>query len=96
MSAVLDLSAPDLWVVEQNGPVVIQLGGTFDGVTIPWGTQACVDGSVVRVVLGKLPGPKAQSVGKAWYEAIVMRVRATLTIARAEPMRLSGYPFEEL
>lgn len=96
IETTLDLSEPDQYAVKHSGPLNIQLGGTFAGVTIPYETLACVDGTVLRVCLGRLPGTKAQAVGKAWYEAMVMRVRATLNIARAARPRWSGHPFEEL
>lgn len=92
----MDLSDPDRWVVEQSGPVAIQLGGMFAGVMIPYETKACVDGTVLRVLIGKVPAKTAQAVGKAWYEAMVMRVRATLAIARAATPRWPGSPFKEL
>jgi hypothetical protein len=96
VEAVLDLSEPDKWTVRHCGPVQIQLGGTFEGVTIPYETLACVDGTVLRVCIGKVPAKLAQSVGKAWYEAMVMRVRATLEISRAAAPRWPGNPFEVL
>jgi hypothetical protein len=96
IEAVLDLGAPDQYTVEQNGPVQVQLGGTFAGVVIPWQSLDCVDGTVLKVCIGKVPAKTAQLVGKAWYEAMVMRVRATLDIMRTAGPPPPGYPFEVL
>jgi hypothetical protein len=94
VEATLDLSARDAWVVQHSGPLQVQLGGTFQGVQIPYEITACVDGTTLRVCLGKLPAKTAQVVGKAWYEAMVMRVRALLTIARRVSPPWPGTPFE--
>ncbi len=81
--AVLDVSAPDQEVLYHNGDLQLQTGGKFGTVTIPYGIQAAHDNTTIRVKAGQLPPKVALSIGKAWFEVMVMRTTAALQVYRA-------------
>lgn len=81
--AVLDVSGPDLEALFHNGDLMLQVGGKFEGVTIPHAIQAVHDNTTIRVRAGVLPPKVALSVGKTWFAVMVMRTRAALQVYRA-------------
>ena len=86
LEAVADVSSPDQEVIAQNGPLPLEIGGKFTcaygTVVIPYEIVPVVDGTRVRVALGAVPPKVATSVGKAWFEVMVMRVHALFVVAR--------------
>lgn len=86
--AVLDVSGPDLEALFHNGDLLLQVGGKFEGVTIPYEIQAAHDNTTIRVRAGVLPPKVALSVGKTWFAVMVMRTTAALQVYRAMTPRL--------
>jgi hypothetical protein len=82
-SAVLDVSGPDLEALFHNGDLMLQVGGKFEGVTLPSEIQAVHDNTTIRVKAGVLPPKVALSVGKTWFAVMVMRTTAALQVYRS-------------
>jgi hypothetical protein len=87
-SAVLDVSGPDLEALFHNGDLMLQVGGKFEGVTLPYEIQAVHDNTTIRVKAGVLPPKVALSVGKTWFAVMVMRTTAALQVYRSMTPRI--------
>ena len=85
---MLDVSAPDQEALYLNGDLMLQVGGTFGGVRIPPEVVFARDNTTIRVKAGQLPPKVAMSVGKAWFEVMVMRTNAALQVYRAMTPRI--------
>lgn len=90
--AVLDISAPDDYLLSLNGPLLLELGGTFLGVVIPYHVVLAGDQTVLRVELGVIPGAQAQLVAKAWASTMVQRTHAALNQIRLNTRPLRPTP----
>lgn len=83
----MDVSAPDNLTIEYNGGLPIQLGGKFTcplgTLVIPTETVLGYDGTILRVRVPPASPALVTSIGKVWFEVMVMRTTAALQVYRS-------------
>jgi hypothetical protein len=80
--------AKDLYLLQAYGPLKIQVGGVFAGVTVASAIVLVYDGTVLQVTLGAIPSAQAMVAAQAWFSVMWQRVHVALAAFRARSLVL--------